>query len=152
MGALADAALAAGGQVTGVIPRFLQDKELGHPRVQDMLVVATMHERKLRMIELADAFVALPGGFGTLEELFEVLAWSQLQLHAKPVGLLNVSGFYDGLVACLDEMVEARLLRGEDRGRLVVAGDPVDLLAQIRSWRAPTTAKWEDPEFWEERI
>jgi uncharacterized protein (TIGR00730 family) len=152
MGALADAALAAGGQVTGVIPRFLQDKELGHRGVTSMEVVATMHERKLRMIELADAFIALPGGFGTLEELFEVLAWSQLQLHAKPVGLLNVAGFYDGLVACLDGMVAARLLRGEDRARLVVAGDPVGLLAAMRSWTAPTTAKWEDPEFWDERI
>ena len=152
MGAVADAVLGAGGSVTGVIPRFLEDKELGHRGVQEMHVVATMHERKLKMIELADAFIALPGGFGTLEELFEVLAWSQLQLHAKPVGVLNVDGFYDGLIACLDGMVGARLLRPVDRARLVVEAEPAPLLEAMAAWRAPEIPKWDDPEFWHERV
>lgn len=152
MGAVADGVLAGGGRVTGVIPQFLEDKELGHKGVQTMHVVETMHERKLKMMELADAFVTLPGGFGTLEELFEVLAWSQLQLHAKPVGVLNWGGYYDGLLACLERMVEERLLRGKDRERMMDAADGAGLLAQLEAWEAPSEAKWEDPEFWDERI
>lgn len=152
MGAVADAVLAAGGRVVGVIPSFLEDKELGHKGAHEMHVVATMHDRKMKMMELADGFVAMPGGFGTLEELFEVLAWSQLELHAKPVGLLNVDGFYDGLVSCLDHMVGQRLLRGKDRDRLVHGDSPEALLEAMAAWQPPSEPKWEDPEFWDERI
>ncbi len=147
MGAVADSVLAGGGHVTGVIPTFLEAKELAHRGVSELHVVETMHERKLKMMELADAFIALPGGFGTLEELFEVLAWSQLQLHSKPVGLLNVSGFYDGLLGCVDHMVGEALLRGKDRGRLMHDDEPERLLEKMAVWRAPAEAKWEDPDF-----
>ena len=152
MGAVADAVMDSGGAVTGVIPEFLEDKELGHPGVQEMHVVATMHERKLKMIELSDAFVAMPGGFGTMEELFEVLAWSQLELHAKPVGLLNVDGFYDGLLRCLDHMVGEKLLRQKDRDRLVAERAAEPLLGAMAQWSPPSEPKWEDPEFWDERV
>ena len=150
MGAVADAVLAGGGDVTGVIPRFLQDKELGHKGVTDMVVVETMHERKTAMIEHSDAFIALPGGYGTLEELFEVLAWSQLQLHAMPVGVLNVGGFYDGLLMCLDRMVSDRLLRQAERDRLIDCPDAAGTLDALAAWSPPKLAKWEDPEFWTE--
>ena len=103
MGALADAALAEGNEVIGVIPRKLLDLELGHTGVTDLVVVETMHQRKLRMAELSDGFIALPGGWGTLEEIFEVTTWTQLRYHAKPVGLLNAQGYYDKLIAFLDE-------------------------------------------------
>ncbi|MEM7383436.1 MAG: TIGR00730 family Rossman fold protein [Verrucomicrobiota bacterium] len=141
MGAIADAVLEAGGQVTGVIPRFLDEHELGHEGLTEMLVVDTMHERKQKMIDLADGFVAMPGGYGTLEELAEVLAWSQLGLHAGPCGLLNVAGFYDGLVQQLDHMVRTGLLRAEDRNRLSASSKAEALLERMVSWEAPATLK-----------
>ena len=142
MGAVADGALSQGGAVTGVIPTFLNTRELKHPGVEDMRVVTTMHERKLLMVELAEGFIALPGGFGTLDELFEVLTWSQLDLHNRPAGVLNVDGYYDGILTCLDVMVERGFLRAEDRARLMAAGSMEALLEKMAAWRAPETLKF----------
>jgi uncharacterized protein (TIGR00730 family) len=142
MGVLADAALAAGVEVTGVIPQLLVDREIAHPGVTDLRVVASMHERKALMAELADAFVALPGGAGTLEELFEAYTWSQLGLHAKPCGLLNVRGYYDGLVAFLDHAVAEGFLRPEHRATLLVGVDPAGLLEALAAWEPRVAAKW----------
>ncbi len=130
MGALADAALAAGGEVIGVIPRFLLDKEVGHRGVTDLRVVDTMHERKYLMASLADAFVALPGGLGTWEEFCEILTWGQLGLHAKPCVLVDVDGFYRPLIAQLDHATAEGLLRPEDRARVSVA-DSADAVLSV---------------------
>lgn len=142
MGAVADGALSEGGEVTGVIPVFLNTIELLHPGVTDMHVVNTMHERKLLMVDLAEGFVALPGGFGTLDELFEVLTWSQLDIHNRPAGVLNVDGYYDGILACLDGMVARGFLRLEDRARLVAADTIEPLLAAMEEWRPPESLKF----------
>jgi uncharacterized protein (TIGR00730 family) len=142
MGALANGALAHGGKVTGVIPAFLNTRELKHPGVSDMRVVVTMHERKMMMAELAEGFIALPGGFGTLDELFEALTWSQLAIHAWPVGILNAGGYFDGLLACLDGMVVRGFLRPEDRARLVAADHMDSLLNALNEWHAPETLKF----------
>lgn len=142
MGAVADGALSEGGAVTGVIPTFLNTRELKHPGVADMRVVTTMHERKMLMVDLAEGFIALPGGFGTLDELFEVLTWSQLDIHSSPMGVLNVDGYYDGVLICLDGMVDRGFLRAEDRARLVSADTMEALLAAMEEWRAPETLKF----------
>lgn len=142
MGAVANGVLEQGGEVTGVIPHFLNTRELKHPGVPDMRVVETMHERKMLMVDLAEGFIALPGGFGTLDELFEVLTWSQLAIHQRPAGILNAGGFFDGLLTCLDGMVSRGFLRTEDRNRLVAAPDIETLLERMESWRAPETMKF----------
>ena len=142
MGAAADGALAAGGDVVGVIPEFLDTRELKHPGVPDMRVVRTMHERKQLMVDLADGFIALPGGFGTLDELFEVLTWSQLAIHQHPIGVLNADGFFDGLLSCLDTMVSRGFLRQQDRDRLVSAETPESLLDVLAAWVPPTDLKF----------
>ena len=142
MGALADTVLEAGGKVTGVIPTFLDCKELGHHGVSELMVVETMHERKIKMFDLSDGFIALPGGLGTMEELFEVLAWSQLGIHRHSCGLLNVRGYYDGLLQQLRHMVSEGLLRGEDRSRLIASEDAGELLEAMRFWKPPVTGKW----------
>jgi uncharacterized protein (TIGR00730 family) len=129
MGAVADAALAAGGEVVGVIPQLLVDREVAHQGLTELHVVGTMHERKALMAELSDAFVALPGGIGTLEELIEVYTWSYLGIHAKPLALLNTAGFYDRLSAFLDHAMNEGFLRPEHRSRLLVAPDTEALLA-----------------------
>ncbi|MEM9692203.1 MAG: TIGR00730 family Rossman fold protein [Myxococcota bacterium] len=129
MGAVADAALAGGGEVYGVIPQKLFDLELGHPGLTELHVVETMHQRKQRMAELADAFIALPGGWGTLEEIFEVTTWTQLQYHDKPVGLLNAHGFYDGLIAFLDHVRDQRFIRLAHR-RILADASELDLLLE----------------------
>lgn len=144
MGALADAALAAGGEVIGVIPHHLAEKELGHGGVTRLEAVETMHERKARMAAESDGFIALPGGIGTLEELFESLTWLQLGLHAKPVGLLNVAGFYDRLLAFLETMETERFIRTEHRAMLLVENSPAPLLDRLLTFTAPETAKWLD--------
>jgi uncharacterized protein (TIGR00730 family) len=144
MGALADAALAAGGEVIGVIPHALVAKELGHPGVTQLHAVETMHERKARMAAESDAFIALPGGIGTLEELFEALTWLQLGFHAKPVGLLNVCGFYDPLLVFLERMEEERFIRAEHRAMLLVEHDSDALLARLTTFTRPDTEKWLD--------
>jgi uncharacterized protein (TIGR00730 family) len=131
MGTLADATLDLGGEVIGVIPRRLVDREVAHAGVTRLDLVDTLHERKARMSELSVAFIALPGGLGTLEELAEVLSWAQLELHDKPVGLLNVGGYFDLLVDFLDHAVDEGFLRPEHRALLVVDADPARLLERI---------------------
>jgi uncharacterized protein (TIGR00730 family) len=141
MGVLADAALEAGGKVTGVIPRFLDDREVGHHGVTDLRVVENMHERKMLMAELADAFLVLPGGIGTLEEVVEMLSWSQLGLHRKPIGLLDVDGFWEPLVALLDHMTAQQFV-GVDHRKLIVSDpDPIALLDALEAWEAPKLAR-----------
>jgi uncharacterized protein (TIGR00730 family) len=138
MGVLADEALARGGEVIGVIPRHLMAREIAHRSLTDLQVVDTMHERKARMAELADAFVALPGGIGTLEELVEMLTWSQLGLHAKPIGIVNVDGYYDGLLAFLQHAVSEGFLSPVTRDRVAVESDPAALLDQLDRRRTGT--------------
>jgi uncharacterized protein (TIGR00730 family) len=145
MGVLADAALRAGGHVIGVIPSALALKEVAHDGLPDLRIVATMHERKALMAELADAFVALPGGLGTLDELFETLTWAQLGIHRRPCGLLDVAGYYQPLLAFLDRAVDARFLRREHRDLLLVDADPVRLLDRLGRYSPPAeTDKWID--------
>ncbi len=142
MGILADTALAAGGEVIGVIPQDLMDREIGHGGLTELHVVGSMHERKALMAELSDGFVALPGGAGTLEELIEVYTWSQLGLHAKPMGVLNVCGYYDGLAALLDHAVQEGFLREQHRAALHTAATPAELLERFVGWRPATVGKW----------
>jgi len=144
MGILADAALAGGGRVTGVIPRFLVDKELAHLGLTRLEIVDSMHERKARLADLADAFVALPGGMGTLEEVCEVTTWAQLALHRKPIGLLDVSGYYQPLLAFLDRAVAERLLRPEHHGLLLVESEPARLLDRFAERGPEPAEKWID--------
>jgi uncharacterized protein (TIGR00730 family) len=145
MGVLADTALAEGGEVVGVMPQGLIDREIGHRGLSELHVVGSMHERKALMAELADGFVALPGGIGTLEELIEVYTWSQLGLHRKPLGLLNVAGYYDALVAFLDHAVEEAFLRPQHRAVLVVESQPAALLGRLARAQPATPAKWMEP-------
>lgn len=142
MGTLADAALAAGGEVIGVIPKALETKELAHRGVTRLHVVPSMHERKALMADLADGFIALPGGIGTLEELFEVWTWGQLGFHRKPCGLLNVSGYFDHLQQFLNMMVSQEFLRSEHLQMLVVATNGEELLEQFENYQPPKLAKW----------
>lgn len=144
MGVLADAVLSAGGRVTGVIPRALQAREVGHAGLGRLEVVETMHERKARMAELSDGFIALPGGIGTMEELFEVWTWGQLGIHGKPCGLLNVAGYYDRLIEFLDHAVAEAFLRERYRAMLLVESDAATLLARLREYRAPPVERWLD--------
>jgi len=144
MGELADAAQTAGGEVIGVMPQSLMDKEIGHPGLSDLRVVGSMHERKALMAELSDGFVALPGGAGTLEELFEVWTWAQLGHHRKPCALYNVEGYYDGLVAFLDHTVAERFVKPVHRDMLIVERDLGELLRAIESYEAPVVDKWID--------
>jgi len=137
MGVVADAALAAGGRVTGVIPTGLVDRELAHPAVSELRIVATLHERKAVMAELADAFIALPGGLGTLEELAEVLSWAQLDLHAKPIGLLDVGGYFAHLEGFLDHALAEGFVAERHRRLLLVEDDIDRLLTAFADWRPP---------------
>jgi uncharacterized protein (TIGR00730 family) len=147
MGVLADAVLAEGGELTGVIPRALVEREIAHRGVADMRVVGSMHERKALMAELADAFVALPGGIGTLEELFEVYTWAQLGLHRKPCALLNVAGYYDGIAGFLAHAVEERFLRVDHLEVLMVESEPHALVERLREFRPDALLpKWIDRE------
>ena len=142
MGELADSVLAAGGEVIGVIPHALWAREVGHRGLTDLRIVDTMHERKAMMADLSDAFIALPGGLGTLEEIFEIWTWAQLGLHAKPVGFLDVNGFYAPLMEFLDRAVRARFVRDEHRAIAMIARDPEALLKRFESWQPPRTEKW----------
>ncbi len=137
MGAVADAALGAGGEVIGVIPEVLQIRELAHRSLTNLHVVGSMHERKALMAELSDGFVALPGGMGTLEELSEVLTWAQLGLHARPIGLLDVAGYYRPLATFFDQAVSAGFLRPVHRRLLLVGEEPAALLDALEAWRGP---------------
>lgn len=145
MGVVADAALAAGGKVTGVIPEALMAREIGHTGLTDLRVVGSMHERKAMMASLSDVFVAMPGGFGTFEEFFEVVTWSQLGLHAKPAGLLNVEGFYDPLITFLDRATEAGFIKPPHRTMVLDDEDPVRLLQRLLAAEAPSVIKWITP-------
>jgi uncharacterized protein (TIGR00730 family) len=134
MGVLADEAIGRGGEVIGVIPQSLLDKEVGHRGVTELLVVKTMHERKARMNDLSDAFIALPGGFGTLDEFFEVLTWAQLGFHGKPCALLNVAGYYDRMLTMLDHAVTERFLRPAHRELVIADTDPLRLLQRLSAF------------------
>lgn len=142
MGEVADAALAAGGEVIGVIPQSLVAREVAHTTLPDLRIVASMHERKALMSDLSDAFLALPGGAGTLEEFFEVWTWAQLGIHQKPCGLLNISGYFDGLLTFLDHAVGQRFLRDEHRAMVVVDDDVERLIDRLRTARVPDVPKW----------
>lgn len=144
MGRIADAVLDAGGEVIGVIPHHLADKELAHERATQMLRVNSMHERKQLMADLSDGFIALPGGIGTLEELFETMTWLQLGLHRKPIGLLNVAGFFDSMLAFLDHMVAERFLKPEHRDLLIVDDQIERLIDRLAAFEAPDAEKWLD--------
>jgi uncharacterized protein (TIGR00730 family) len=144
MGVLADAALEGGGEVTGVIPRHLVDREVAHSGLSYLRIVDSMHQRKWLMADLSDAFVVLPGGLGTLEEFFEVWTWGQLGLHRKPYGLLNVAGYFDPLLAFLDHAVDERFVSSDHRALLRVADDVDDLLASLEMHEPPATPKWLD--------
>lgn len=144
MGEISNAAIAAGGDVIGVIPKFLVERELAHERVTDLRIVGSMHERKALMADLSDAFIALPGGSGTLEEFFEVLTWAQLGEHAKPCGLLNVAGYYGPLISMFDRMVGTGFLSEADRSLLLVEDDPGRLLQRFDHYQPPSRARWMD--------
>lgn len=142
MGAVADGCLANGGKVIGVIPHFLNSKEIGHRGVTELIEVENMHERKLKMSDLCEGVIALPGGFGTMEELFEMITWAQLGLHQKPVGILNTNGFYDGLIQFIDNMVTVGLLNIPNRNMLLVGNTIEDLVQQMEAYEAPDVPKW----------
>ncbi|MFT0859053.1 TIGR00730 family Rossman fold protein [Ancylobacter sp. G4_0304] len=142
MGAVADAALSAGGEVIGIIPQRLVDKEVAHPGLSDLRIVQSMHQRKALMAELSDAFVALPGGVGTLEELFEVWTWAQLGGHAKPCALYNVEGYYDQLLGFLDHVVDEAFMKPAHRDMLLVAEEPGALIERLRAYQPPNVTKW----------
>lgn len=142
MGALADAVLEHGGDVIGVIPQSMVEKEVAHSGLIDLRIVNSMHERKALMAELADAFVALPGGIGTLEELLEIWTWAQLGHHAKPCALYNVAGYYNGLLVFLDHIANSGFLKPEHRDMLIAAKGPDQLFARLRSYTPPRGSKW----------
>lgn len=142
MGAVANGALDSGGHVVGVIPTFLQSVEIAHTRLPELIVVDTMHERKAKMDALSEGIIALPGGFGTMEELFEMLTWGQLGLHKKPVGLLNTAGFYDDLLALAGKMVAKGFLKPVNRDMLLMDAAIPLLLEKMQQYEAPLTGKW----------
>ena len=142
MGIIADAVLRAGGEAQGVIPEHLMAREVGHRGLTKLHIVRSMHERKALMADLSDAFVALPGGFGTLEEFCEVVTWTQLGLHAKPSGILNILGYYSPLLAMFDHAVEERFLKPENRALVIARESPADLLQALEEWRPVHVEKW----------
>lgn len=142
MGLVANSVLNNGGKVFGVIPKFLNSKEIGHRGITELIEVDTMHERKAKMNALCDGVIALPGGFGTMEELFEMLTWGQLGLHQKPIGLLNINGFFDHLIAFIQHMVDTGLLKKENQSMLLFSDDIDDLLNQMEAYQAPLVPKW----------
>ncbi|MBC9930337.1 TIGR00730 family Rossman fold protein [Chitinophaga qingshengii] len=145
MGAVADGALQAGGKVTGVLPHFLQQKELAHAGLTELILVDTMHERKTKMNELSDGVIALPGGFGTMEELFEMLTWGQLGLHRKPIGMLNVNGFYDPLHQLSQAMTDKGFLSASNRDMLLYSDQIEDLLTRMEQYQPAEKPKWITP-------
>lgn len=146
MGVVADAVLEAGGEAIGVIPHALAAREIAHQRLTTLHVVASMHERKAMMAELSDAFIAMPGGFGTYEELFEAITWTQLGLHKKPCGLLNVAGFYDPVIRFIDHAVAEQFIRPQHRAALLVEQEPARLLDALQSVTLPEVPKWIRPD------
>ncbi|WP_406844120.1 TIGR00730 family Rossman fold protein [Flavobacterium soyae] len=144
MGAVADGALSENGTVIGVLPNFLRSKEIAHLGLTELILVESMHERKTKMNDLCDGVIALPGGFGTLEELFEMLTWAQLGLHKKPIAILNINGFYDSLLELLQTMSKKGLLKEANQKMLLVSDDIEDLLNQMENYIPPTVGKWID--------
>jgi len=142
MGILADAVLNNGGKAVGVIPQFLMDKEVGHPGLTELHIVESMHQRKQKMNDLCDAIIMLPGGFGTLEEFFEVLTWLQLGLHNHPVGILNVNGFYDNLLMQMDLMVEQHFLKPANRQLVITSGDAIELINLMENCKVEPDEVW----------
>lgn len=142
MGLLADAMIERGGTTIGVIPQFLLDKEVGHKGLTEMHVVENMHQRKQKMNDICDAIIMLPGGFGTLEEFFEVLTWLQLGLHRKPIGVLNINGFYDHLLKQMDVMVEQRFLKKVNRDLVITSADPIELVDLLSNFKAEPDEVW----------
>ncbi|HEY0025643.1 MAG TPA: TIGR00730 family Rossman fold protein [Longimicrobium sp.] len=145
MGVVADAVLAAGGEAVGVIPEALMRREVGHAALTELHVVGSMHERKALMADLSDGFIAMPGGYGTFEEFCEVLTWSQLGIHPKPCGLLNVAGYYAPLLAMFDHAVAEGFVRTQHRGIVLEADDPASLLERMAAFAPPPTEKWISP-------
>jgi uncharacterized protein (TIGR00730 family) len=144
MGTLANSVLAAGGNVSGYIPDFFNRKDVAHNGLKELVYVPSMHERKLRMANAADGFIALPGGFGTMDELFEIITWGQLDLHRKPVGLLNVAGYYDDLLTFIDKMYAEGFLREAHHQMLIRETSPEALLDKMQAYQAPDQSKWID--------
>ncbi len=142
MGIIADAMLESEGTVHGVIPRMLVEKEVAHPNLSEMHIVTSMHERKSMMAALSDGFIAMPGGFGTLEEIIEILTWGQLQFHDKPCGLLNVRGYFDHLLAFLDHAQEQGFVKAQNRRMLLCDADPAALVRKFERYEAPRVEKW----------
>jgi uncharacterized protein (TIGR00730 family) len=142
MGAIADAVLEKGGRVTGVIPHSLATREVSHDGLDELIVVSSMHERKAKMAELSDGFIALPGGWGTMEELFEMLTWAQLGLHEKPCGLLNVASYYDTLYKFLENAIEQQFVKPEYRPMIMMDDSPTNLLDRFKDYQAPRVKKW----------
>ncbi len=146
MGVVADSVLSGGGKAIGVLPVFLREKEIAHEGLTELVLVDSMHERKTKMNDLSDGVIALPGGFGTLEELFEMLTWAQLGLHKKPIAILNINGYFDELIAFLQTMVNKGLLKEINRDMLLVSENIEGLLDQMRHYTAPAVGKWIDEE------
>lgn len=142
MGAVADGVLDDGGKVIGVLPNFLKSKEIAHEQLTELILVDSMHERKSKMNELSDGVIALPGGFGTLEEFFEMLTWGQLGLHKKPIAVLNIDGFFDSLIDLVQTMVDKGFLKQVNQQMLLVSDNIEDLLDQMNNYAAPTAGKW----------
>jgi uncharacterized protein (TIGR00730 family) len=142
MGAVANGVLSEGGKVIGVLPRFLRAKEIAHEELTELILVESMHERKTKMNELCDGVIALPGGFGTLEEFFEMLTWAQLGLHKKPVAILNIEGFYDSLTTLVQTMVDKGFLKETNQQMLLMSNNIEDLLVKMRNYVPPAVGKW----------
>ncbi|AQX02853.1 LOG family protein [Elizabethkingia anophelis] len=142
MGAVADGVIENGGEAIGVLPHFLEGKEIAHENLTELILVDTMHERKTKMNELSDGVITLPGGYGTLEEFFEMLTWAQLGLHQKPIGILNINGFYDELLAFVQTMVNKGFLKSVNQDMLLVDDSIAGLLNKMRNYKAPEVSKW----------
>lgn len=142
MGAVADGVLDNGGKAIGVLPHFLGSKEIAHQGLTELIMVESMHERKMKMNELCDGVITMPGGFGTMEELFEMLTWAQLGLHAKPIGLLNIGGYYDALIVLIQTMVDKGFLKGINQDMLLISADIDALLDKMECYVAPAVPKW----------
>ncbi|AZA79471.1 TIGR00730 family Rossman fold protein [Chryseobacterium sp. G0186] len=142
MGAVADGTLSENGKVTGVLPHFLQSKEIAHKKLTELILVETMHERKTKMNDLCDGVIVLPGGYGTLEEFFEMITWAQLGLHQKPIGILNIDRFYDELIKLIQTMVDKGFLKQVNKDMLIISDTIDDLLEQMKRYQAPTVGKW----------
>jgi uncharacterized protein (TIGR00730 family) len=142
MGAVADGVLLEGGKAIGVLPHFLQSKEIAHQNLTELILVETMHERKTKMNDLCDGVIVLPGGYGTLEEFFEMITWAQLGLHKKPIAILNIDGFYDDLIKLVQTMVDKGFLKQINQEMLLVSDSIDELLEKMRNYQAPTVGKW----------